>query len=49
MNNHQNIISTYDNSKYNSILDNSNNNNKQISYNSQTNSNSKYNTKFIKI
>ena len=43
INNHQNIPSTYDNSKYNSILDNSNNG-KQTYYNSQTNSNS--NTKY---
>ena len=40
--NHQNAVSTFDNSKYNSILDNSNN--KQIFYNSKTNSNTKYNT-----
>ena len=45
INNNIYMHSTYDNSKYNSILDSGNNNkNKQISYNSQINSNSKNNS-----
>ena len=45
VNNKQYMHSTYDNSKYSSILDNSNYNNKQISINSQINSINEYKEK----